>query len=205
MTQIFGYSLPVPLWLTLSIFLACWVGLSFLISSLFDRCIRRSAQQSQNRLDNLVIGAIHGPLLIFLLLIGGWIALEAVELTPKMARFSRVGISLATAFILTFAGVKIYHGLLMGYGQRYEPIRPSLNILDLLGKGLIILIGVLITLDRLSISIPPADGSCAGEKSLIFCLSAPGRLVLQYTRLKPFSFSPFLKGGRGGKGPLYRR
>jgi len=43
----------------------------------------------------------------------------------------------------------------MEYGQRYEPIKPSLNILDLLGKGLIILIGVLITLDSLSISITP--------------------------------------------------
>jgi len=155
MTQVFGYSLPVPLWLTLSIFLACWVGFSFLLSGLFDRYIRRSAAKSRTRLDNILIGAIHGPLLILLLLIGGWIALGAVELTPKMARFTQVGISLATAFVLIFAGVKIYHGLLMEYGQRYEPIKPSLNILDLLGKGLIILIGALITLDSLSISITP--------------------------------------------------
>jgi len=155
MTQVFGYSLPVPLWLVLSIFLACWMGFSSMVSSLFDRYIRRSAKQSRNRLDDILIGAIHGPLLMFLLLVGGWIALGAVELNPKMDRFSQVGISLATAFVLIFAGVKIYHGLLMEYGQRYEPIKPSLNILDLLGKGLIILIGVLITLDSLSISITP--------------------------------------------------
>jgi len=155
MTQIFGYSLPIPLWLTLSIFLACWVAISFLISRVSDRLIRRWTEKRKNHLDQIFIQSLHTPFLIFLLLMGGWIALGAVELAPKMARFAQVGISLATAFIFILAGVKIYHGLLMEYGQRYEPIKPSLGILNLLGKGLIILVGLLITLDSLNISITP--------------------------------------------------
>jgi small-conductance mechanosensitive channel len=86
---------------------------------------------------------------------GGWVALGAIELTPKMARFAQIGISLAIASVLILALVKIYYGILMEYGRRYEPLKPSLGILDLLGKGLIILIGVLITLDSLNISITP--------------------------------------------------
>ena len=155
MTQIFGYSIPFPPWLTLTVFLAIWVSLSFFISRIFDRYIRKSAEKSKNRLDNILIGAIHGPILIFLILMGGWVALGAMELTPKMARFGQIGISLAIASFLILALVKIYHGILMEYGRRYEPLKPSLGILDLLGKGLIILIGVLITLDSLNISITP--------------------------------------------------
>ena len=155
MTQILGYSLPIPLWLTLSVFLACWVAISFLISRIFDRLIRRWTEKRKNHLDQIVIQSFHTPILIFLLLVGGWIALGAVELAPKMARFAQVGISLATAFICIFAGVKIYQGLLMEYGQRYDSIKPSLNILNLLGKGLIILVGLLITLESLNISITP--------------------------------------------------
>ncbi len=155
MTQIFGYSLPVPLWLILSIFLACWVIFSFLISRVFDRLIRHWTEKRKNHLDQIVIQSFHTPFLIFLLLMGGWIALGAVDLTPKMSRFAQVGISLATAFICIFAGVKIYQGLLMEYGQRYESIKPSLSILNLLGKGLIILVVLLITLDSLNISITP--------------------------------------------------
>jgi small-conductance mechanosensitive channel len=155
MNQIFGYSLPIPLWLVLSIFLACWVAFSFLISRIFDRLIRRWTERRKNHLGQIFIQSIHTPFLVFLLLMGGWIALGAVDLTPQMARFAQVGISLATAFICIFAGVKIYQGLLMEYGQRYEPIKPSLSILNLLGKGLIILVVLLITLDSLNISITP--------------------------------------------------
>ncbi|MBI5968864.1 MAG: mechanosensitive ion channel family protein [Deltaproteobacteria bacterium] len=155
MTQIFGYSIPVPPWLALSIFIGGWVALSFFISDLFDRYIRRWAEKTKTRFDKLLVETLHGPLLIFLLLIGGRIALGAAELPPKMARFATVGVSLATAFVLIYAGVKFYHGFLMEYGQRYEPIKPSLGILDLLGKALIILIGLLLTLDSLSISITP--------------------------------------------------
>jgi len=155
MTQIFGYSISVPPWLALSIFIAGWVALSFLISDLFDRYIRRWAEKSKTRFDKLLVETLHGPLLIFLLLIGGRIALGAAELTPKMARFAMVGVSLATALVLIYARVKVYHGILKEYGQRYEPIRPSLGILDLLGKALIILIGLLTTLDLLDISITP--------------------------------------------------
>jgi small-conductance mechanosensitive channel len=131
------------------------VSLSFFISRIFDRYIRRSAEKSKTRLDDILIGAIHGPILIFLILMGGWVALGAIELTPKMARFAQIGISLAIASVLILALVKIYYGILMEYGRRYEPLKPSLGILDLLGKGLIILIGVLITLDSLNISITP--------------------------------------------------
>jgi small-conductance mechanosensitive channel len=155
MNQIFGYSLPIPLWLILSVFLACWAALSLLISRVFDRLIRRWTEKRKNRLDRIFIQSVHTPLLIFLLLMGGWIALGAVELAPKMARLAQVGISLATALVVILGGVKLYHGLLMEYGQRYEPLKPSLGILNLLGEGLIILIGLLITLDSLSISITP--------------------------------------------------
>jgi small-conductance mechanosensitive channel len=155
MTQFFGYSIPFPSWLALSVFIAVWVSLSFLVAHLFDKYIRRWAEKTKTRFDKLLVEALHGPLLILLLLIGGHISLGAMELTPKMARFAQVGVSLATAFVLVFASIQFYHGLLKEYGQRYEPLRPSLGILNLLGKALIILIGLLITLDTLSISITP--------------------------------------------------
>ena len=155
MTQIFGYPISTPLWLTLTVFALGWVGFSFLAAGLFDKYIRRWASRTQTRFDKILVEALHGPLLIFLLLGGGRIVLGAVELTPKMARFAEVGISLATALVLIFAAIRIYHGILKEYGQRFEPIRPSLGILNLLGKALIILIGLLITLDSLNISITP--------------------------------------------------
>jgi small-conductance mechanosensitive channel len=155
MTQIFGYSIPIPPWLTFSIFFAAWVVLSFLVSHLFGKYVRRWANKTKTRFDLILVEALHGPLLILLLLIGGQISLGAMELTPKMSGFATKGVSLATAFVLIFAGVKLYHGLLKEYGQRYEPVRPSLGILNWLGKALIILIGLLITLDSLNISITP--------------------------------------------------
>jgi small-conductance mechanosensitive channel len=155
MTKIFGYSIPVPSWLALSIFFLGWVVLSFLVSHLFSKYVRRWAERTESRFDDLLVGALHGPLLVLLLLIGVRVALTGTELTEKMSRFATLGVSLATAFVLIYASVKLYHELLKEYGQRYEPIKPSLGILNLLGKALIILIGLLITLDSLSISITP--------------------------------------------------
>ena len=155
MTQIFDSSLSIPLWLALTAFALVWVGLSFLVARLFDKYIRRWANRTQTRLDKILVDALHGPLLIFLLLLGGRIFLGVVELTPKAVRFADVGVSLATAFVVIFAAIKIYHRVLKEYGERFEPIRPSLGILNLLGKALIILIGLLVTLDSLNISITP--------------------------------------------------
>lgn len=155
MTHFFGYWIPLPPWLTLLLFIGVWVVLSYWLARLFDVYVRRLTEKTKTRLDHLLVEALRGPLLVLLLLIGGHIALSAVELTPKMTRFAQVGLVLATAFVLVFAGTKIYHGLLMEYGQRYEPLKPSLSMLDLLGKALIILIGLLVTLDTLSISITP--------------------------------------------------
>jgi small-conductance mechanosensitive channel len=155
MTELFGYLIPVPFWLALTVFIGVWVCLSFLVAHLFDTYIRRWAKKTTTRFDKLLVEALHGPLLILLLLIGGHITLGAMELTPKMARFAQVGVSLATAFVLIFAAIRFYHGLLLEYGQRYEPIRPSLGILNLVGKALILVIGLLITLDTLQISITP--------------------------------------------------
>ena len=155
MTQLFGYSIPVPPWLTIIVFGGVWVALSLLLSRLFQTHIRRWAEKTGTRIGKLLVEAFYGPLLILLLLIGGRVALGVLELTAKVERLATVGISLATAFVLIYASVKIYHGLLLEYGQRYKPIIPSLSILNLLGKTLIIIIGLLITLDSLNISISP--------------------------------------------------
>ena len=155
MTQFFGYSIPIPPPLAIFIFVIIWVAMSLLVSRIFKTYIQQWAAKSKVPFEKLLVEALHGPLLILLLLIGGRVALDAMELTAKMARFATVGVSLATAFVLVYAAVKFYHGVLMEYGQRYEPIKPSLGILNLLGKALIILVGLLITLDSLSISITP--------------------------------------------------
>ena len=155
MTQFFDYSIPIPIWLAIALFALIWVSLSFLTSNLFDKYVRRWGAKTQTRFDKILVDALHGPLLVFLLLLGGHILLNAVELTPKMARLATVGVSLATALVMIFAAIRFYHGILREFGERYEPIKPSLGILNLLGKALIILIGLLITLDSLSISITP--------------------------------------------------
>ena len=62
MTQLFGYSILFPSWLSLTIFFVGWVGLSFLVSHLFDEHVRRWAEMTKTRLDKLLVG----PLLVFL-------------------------------------------------------------------------------------------------------------------------------------------
>ena len=57
MTQIFGYSIPIPPWLTFSIFFAAWVVLSFLVSHLFGRYVRRWAEKTKTRFDLILVGA----------------------------------------------------------------------------------------------------------------------------------------------------
>jgi small-conductance mechanosensitive channel len=155
LTQFFGYSIPVPPWLAIILFGGIWVALSLMLARLFQTHIRRWAEKTGTQVGKLLVEAFHGPLLILLLLTGGRLALGAMELTPKAERLATVGISLATAIVLIYASVKIYHGLLLEYGKRYKPILPSIGILNLLGKALIIIIGLLITLDSLNISISP--------------------------------------------------
>ncbi|HSR10208.1 MAG TPA: mechanosensitive ion channel family protein, partial [Thermodesulfobacteriota bacterium] len=146
-----------PSWVTLVLFAAFWVFLSFFLVEVFDRAVRRLTARTQTRTaaDDLWIRPLHAPLLIFLFLLGGWVTLSLFELTPRLTRLAEMGISLTTALVLIVAGVKLYRSLLAEYGQRYDSIKPSLPMLQLLGNALIILIGVLITLNSLNISISP--------------------------------------------------
>lgn len=157
MSQIFGYSIPLPLWLTLLLVGGLWVALSFLLAGLFDRTVRRFAEkrEGQKSLGAFWVRNLHGPILALLFLIGGRVVLSVVELTPELTHFVQVATSLGTALVLILVALKIYDGILTLYGERYEPLKPSLGILNLLGKGLIVVIGALITLDSLNISIAP--------------------------------------------------
>ena len=103
MTQFFGYSIPVPPWFAITSFAVVWVALSLLIARLFQIHVRRWAEKTESRFGILLVEALHGPLLILLLLIGGQVALGAMELTRKVERFASVGISLTTAFVLIYA------------------------------------------------------------------------------------------------------
>ncbi len=137
------------------ILIGFWVALSWFIVHVFQTRVRDRADKTKTQFGKLLVDVLRGPLLAFLLLIGGEIILEAVDLPLKMRRFAQVSATVIAAFVLIYAAVRLYRGILLEYGRRYEPIKPSLNILNLLGQALIILIGLLITLDSLNISITP--------------------------------------------------
>ncbi|MBI4496189.1 MAG: mechanosensitive ion channel family protein [Deltaproteobacteria bacterium] len=155
MTDFFGYTLPLPPYLLLILFFVGWVALSLFLSHLFQTRVRGWAARSRTRFGSLLIENLHWPLLILLLLMGGRVALNAMDLPPRLDRFAFVTHSLAIALTLIYGAIKFYGGVVLEYGRRYEAIRPSLSILSLLGQALIILIGLLIALDSLNISITP--------------------------------------------------
>src|SRR5512146_1729888 len=90
LTHLFGYSIPLPPYLTVGLFAAFWVFLSWFLSHIFQTHVCSWAEKTNSVFGKLLVRVLHGPLLAFLLLIGGEVILEAVDVPPKMLRFAQV-------------------------------------------------------------------------------------------------------------------
>lgn len=140
----------VPLGILVAVMLIGWVTLRFLFRTLEDW-----TQRSTSDLDNLVVRALRGPFLLWVIILGLHLATQASQLPPRGTEL--VGKALLVLWIvsITFVASNLAGSLIKFYGSRVASALPVTTLTQSLAKLAVATIGVLVLLDTLHVSVTP--------------------------------------------------
>jgi small-conductance mechanosensitive channel len=156
MTQVAGFLSHH--WSTLVFPAGVMVGvltLGWFVRRLLFRALSAWAQRTRLRLDDLVIQALYGPFLLWVLILAVHLAAQSSELPARVTGI--VGKTLLILWIvsLTLVAARLAGTLIREYGNSVSSALPVTTITQNLASLVIVTIGLLILLNTLGISITP--------------------------------------------------
>ncbi len=107
-------SLDVTTWLMIGFTLLATLAAAWLVSTLLTRWGRGLAARSQTRLDDALLGALHGPAVIAVVLVGVWLTLQEARLTNEFWRTLFFVLYLALGYV---AATRLVTRLIDWYGH----------------------------------------------------------------------------------------
>lgn len=133
--------------------LALWLAVGWIVQKIISVSLRRAAQKTATKWDDIIIRSLRGVVFVWFLLSGIEIALQTVSLPPGAAHPLHKGISILAIFSVVLFFVRLASGIVGHYLDRQTAVPTS--FIRHLSAALIYVIGFLIILDFLGISITP--------------------------------------------------
>lgn len=122
---------------------------------LLFRALHRWAGQTNTKLDDLVIGALRGPFLVWVLILGLYAAAQSSELPPRITGL--LGKLLLALWIISLTAVaaRLSGTLVKHYGKALHSALPVTTLTQTLASLAVAIAGLLALLNTLGISITP--------------------------------------------------
>lgn len=180
----------------------------YLTRALFLRRLRWVTGKTRYTVDSVVVHALALPLsilcLLGTLLFGHWLFLTTgilAEAHPVVTRM--LAQILSVAAVLAFAD-RFISGLVGGYADRFETVRTSRSLIQVITRGTLITLGLLVVLGTLGVSITPLIASL-GITSLAVALALQPTLEnvfsgIQLVTDKPIRMGDFIELESGEQG-----
>lgn len=143
-------TLAVPAGVLICVFAAGW-----LVRRLLVRTIRAWARRTRTQLDDLIIQALHGPFLLWVLILASHLAAQSSDLPARA--IGVVGKILLILWIvsLTLVAARLAGALIRHYGNNISSALPVTTITQNLASLAVVAAGLLILLNSLGVSITP--------------------------------------------------
>lgn len=129
----------------------------FVIGLVIDRIIisrlRKWAEMSEWRFDDVIIGAIHGMPMWVLSLVGANTALPYLPIADATQRKVSTFLIVATIILVVIVVMRLVSGLVAYYANRVIP--SSTSLIKNLVNGVIVIVGGLVILQTMGIQITP--------------------------------------------------
>jgi small-conductance mechanosensitive channel len=185
------------------VFIIWCIGLSVIMRVLYGR-IRRLAAHTTTDIDDVILGALRGPVVLVVLVTGGLILARILPISPEWDK----GLNLGVRIAVILAGVLFVDGLIKALLHRASRkaafLKTSSGIVQTAVRGIIILIALLIVLDTAGVSITPLVASL-GVGSLAVALALQSPLAnffagIQILADKPIEVGQYIELDSGHKG-----
>jgi small-conductance mechanosensitive channel len=125
-------------WVTALLVLVLAVLSARLVDAMISRAVLRMARKTRTDLDERLIGALHRPIFVSVLLLGVYVAVQIVDMHPALFRAIVSLVKTVAILLSTFAGLRICHTLLEGLSKLSERVEwldaRTLPLFDNFGK-----------------------------------------------------------------------
>ena len=137
------------------VIIALTLMLGFLVRRLLFSALTRWAKKTSGQIDDIVVKAVKGPFMIWVLMLSIHLATEVSPLPEKISRLIAKILLFLLIASLTAVGAKMAREIVRVYGTRAQGALPVTSLTQNVAQLTVIIIGVLILLNSLGISIAP--------------------------------------------------
>jgi small-conductance mechanosensitive channel len=131
------------------------LALGFLVRRLLFGALTRWAQKTSGQIDDIMVRAIKGPFLIWVLMLSIHMAAQTSSMPEKISSLiGRILLFLLVAS-LTAVGAKLASEIVKIYGSRTQGALPVTSLTQNLARVAVIVVGLLILLRSLGVEITP--------------------------------------------------
>jgi len=183
-----------------------------LVDAVISRALLRWAKKTRTDLDERIIGALHRPIFVSVLLIGAYVSVQVVDLPPVLFGALMVTIKTVAILIWTGAGLRITHTLLDGLSRLSERVTwldtRTLPLFDNLGRLVLIGLSIYLLLVAWNLDVGPWLAS-AGVLALAVGFAAKDSLANLFGGLfvivdSPYQIGDFINLDSGERGRVIK-
>jgi len=136
------------------IFLAT-LGVGWVVRRLVKRALRAWTSRTQSRTAIILTEALHGPMLIWAIILGVHLALESSSLPPRFTEWSAKTLLILWILSLTIMCVQVAGKLVRFYGDQVPGALPVTTLTENLAQLTVVILGVLVLLRAMGLEIAP--------------------------------------------------
>lgn len=141
--------------LTALAWIVAGVALGFVLDRTLIARLKRAAEKTPIKGDDVILSALKGMPLFWFTLLGLNGAILSLAFKESFAEMIQKGLVVAFIFSLTWMGSRIAAGMVDLFSKRAEGILPSTSIFTNLTRLLVFVVGILVIMQSLGISITP--------------------------------------------------
>jgi small-conductance mechanosensitive channel len=131
------------------------MALGFLVRRLLFSTLARWAKKTSGQFDDIIVQAVRGPFIIWVLMLSIHLAAQASPLPDKISNLIAKALLFLLIASLTMAGSRIASESVRVYGTRSQSTLPVTSLTQHVAQLAVIIIGLLILLNSLGIPIAP--------------------------------------------------
>lgn len=206
MNSISIFSMEISAWIYAPAVYFLWVSILLILKKVFFKRIKKIADKTKTRLDDVFLDALNLPLTLLIFVSGIWI-LEKISPQigdAELARYFFIALK-ATAIVAVIIFLdRLLRGLIQTYSYKVDVLKTSRGVAQGIVRAIVIALGLLILLDSFGVSITPLVASL-GIGSLAVALALQPTLENFFSGVqiiidKPIQVGQFIKLESGEEG-----
>jgi small-conductance mechanosensitive channel len=145
---------PTELVWPVVIFLAT-LGMGWVVRRLVMRALRAWTSRTQSRAGLILTEALHGPILIWSLILAVHLALQSSELPVRVTGWGGRALLVLWIVSLTMMCVRVAGGVVRNYGDQVPGALPVTTLTENLAQLAVVILGILVLLRAMGLAVTP--------------------------------------------------